>query len=142
MPEAEEADVELTRRLPLKHISEDILSRTARPRAVQLEHLGDCVDGRHTIRIAKELLGPQPAPGSELEDVSPRSNDPSTASSSRTSENHRGFGLRGQRVGIAAEPPVVVLWRPLAVVPPLFGQHALDRGLIHTARLSSEPLTA
>jgi hypothetical protein len=73
VPETKEADVELTRRLPLKHVGEDILGRSARPRAVQLEHLGNCVDGGHRIRKAKELLGPHPGPGGELEDVTPRS---------------------------------------------------------------------
>ena len=39
VPEAEEADVELARRLPREDVGEDVLGRTARPRAVQLEHL-------------------------------------------------------------------------------------------------------
>ena len=72
MPETEEADVQLTRRLPLEHIGDVILGRTGRPRAVQLEHLRNCIDGRHTIRGAQEPLCPQPGPGGELEDVTSR----------------------------------------------------------------------
>src|SRR5207248_7358413 len=50
VPEAEEADVELARRLPLEDVGEHVVGRAARPRTVQLEHLGDGVDGGHAIR--------------------------------------------------------------------------------------------
>src|ERR671918_379041 len=44
VPEAEEADVEVARRLPLEDVGEDVVGRAAGPGAVQLEHLGDGVD--------------------------------------------------------------------------------------------------
>ena len=50
VPEAEE-DVELARRPSLEDVGEEVVGRAAGPRAVQLEHLGDGVDGSHAIRV-------------------------------------------------------------------------------------------
>src|SRR4029450_7847358 len=72
VPEAEEANVELARRLPLEDIGEDVVGRAAGPRAVQLEHLGDGVDGGHVIGVPEEVPGPDPGPGRELEGVAGR----------------------------------------------------------------------
>src|ERR671924_722275 len=62
VPEAEEAEVELARRLPLEDVGEDVVGRAAGPRAVQLEHLGGGVDGSDAIRVPEEVPGPDPGP--------------------------------------------------------------------------------
>src|SRR5919109_2041235 len=131
VPEAEETDVELPRRLPLEDVGEDVVGRAARPRAVQLEHLGDRIDGGDAISVPEEVPGPEPGPRGELEDVAARPE----RLERRLELPHIGepagcrLGLEG--VAAAAEPPVVVLGGALAVVPPLLGQQRVDRGLVH-----------
>lgn len=143
VPEAEEADVELARRLPLEDVGQDVVGRAAGPRAVQLEHLGDGVDGGRAIRVPDEVSGPDPGPGGELEDVAARPERLERRFELPHVGEPAGCGLGVEGVAGAAEPPVVVLGRPLAVVPPLLGEQPVDRGLVHAgdsipaARLAS-----
>src|SRR5581483_5891 len=138
VPEPDEAGVELTRRLPLEDIGEDVLGRVAGPRAVQLEHLGDGVDGGHALRVPEEVSRPDPGPGGELEDVAARPELLERRLELPHVGEPAGGGLGIEDVAAAAKPPVVVLGRPLAVVPPLLGEQQVDRGRIHADDSSFE----
>ena len=131
VPEAEEADVELARRLPCEDVGEDVLGRPAGSRAVQLQHLRTGVDGRHAIGVPEEAQRPDPGSRGELEDVPARAERVERRLELARVGEPAGCGFGVEGVAAAAEPPVVVLGRPLAVVAPLLRQQPLDRGLVH-----------
>ena len=89
--------------------------RVAGPRAVQLEHLGDGIDGGHVARVLKEVPSPDPRPCGELEDVAARPERLERRLELPHIGEPAGCGLGVEGVSGTAEPPVVLLRRPSAV---------------------------
>ena len=92
------------------------------------------------------MAGPDSGPRGELEDVPARAERLERRLELPHIGEPEGFGLGVEGVASAAEPPIVVLGRPLTVVPPLLGQQPVDRSPIHAGRLypgaTAKPLLA